>query len=80
MFIEAQRQMAETVTRPEANMTGLRAWYPPQKKDATVTEIRARTINRFWYLTHSRLSDLQIKPLKAAGRWNPGRCEGVFIR
>jgi hypothetical protein len=47
MFIEALRQMAETRTRPEANMNGLRAWYPPQKKDAAVAEIKARRISRF---------------------------------
>jgi hypothetical protein len=80
MFVEAQMQIAETTTRPEANMTGLRAWYPPQKKDTTVAEIRARTITRFLYLTYSRLSDLQIKPLKTDGRWNPGRFKGVFMR
>jgi hypothetical protein len=80
MFIEAQRQMAETTTRPEANMNGLRAWYPPQKRDATVAEIIARTISRFLYLTQSRLSDVQIKPLKTAGRWPQPVLGGVFMR
>jgi hypothetical protein len=44
---EEKRQITEMRTRPEMNMSGVKAWYPPQKKDTIVAEINARTINGF---------------------------------
>ena len=44
---EAKRQITEMMTRPERNMTGFNVGYPPQKKDANVAEISARTIKGF---------------------------------
>jgi hypothetical protein len=53
MYEEDQRQITDTRERPERNNSGIRAWYPPQRKDATVAQINARTINGFLSFTVS---------------------------
>lgn len=52
-YKEDQRQITDTRERPERNNRGIRAWYPPQRKDATVAQINARTINGFLLFTVS---------------------------
>jgi hypothetical protein len=54
MYKEDQRQITDTRERPERNNKGIRAWYPPQNKDTTVAQIKAKTISRFLLFTVSK--------------------------